>query len=181
VAETLAQQFEPKFWLEDEGYFTDTWSAGEPDKQLRPNQLWALTLPGVPLKPAAKKSALNAIRKELLTPVGLRTLSPRDPAYQARYQGDQPSRDRAYHQGTAWPWLLGLYAEAVVHIEGEESARRELEPVLGRLQTHFRTEACIGQISEVFDGDAPHRCGGAPAQAWSVAELFRAARLLVSP
>lgn len=180
VAETLAQQFESRFWIEDEGYFTDTCSAGGPDKQLRPNQLWALTLPGVPLKPAAKKSALNAIRKELLTPVGLRTLSPRDPAYQARYQGDQPSRDRAYHQGTVWPWLLGLYAEAVVHIEGQASARQELEPVLSALETHFRSEACIGQISEVFDGDAPHRCGGAPAQAWSVAELLRAAKL-VSP
>ncbi len=180
VAETLAQQFEAKFWLDDEGYFTDTCSAEGPDEQLRPNQLWALTLPGVPVKPASKKSALNAIRKELMTPVGLRTLSPRHPAYQARYHGDQTSRDRAYHQGTVWPWLLGLYAEAAVQIEGQASARKELEPVISALEKHFRTEACIGQISEVFDGDAPHHCGGAPAQAWSVAELLRAVKL-VSP
>ncbi|MGB5808959.1 MAG: amylo-alpha-1,6-glucosidase [Polyangiales bacterium] len=169
----LADHFEEKFWLQDEHFLTDTHDGERPDSKLRPNQLWALVLPGIPLSKAHKREALDAIRTRLLTPVGLRTLSPDDPAYRGSYSGGQHERDLAYHQGTVWPWLLGLYADAVRSIDGPEAANAEMVPIFASLSTHLRTEGCIGQIGELFDGDAPHRPGGAPAQAWSVAEILR--------
>ena len=177
TAKKLSDHFEEKFWLQDQGFLTDTHNGHHPDGQLRPNQLWALSLPGVPIDKARKKQALAAVREKLLTPVGVRTLSPDDPSYQPFYRGGQAERDRAYHQGTVWPWLLGLYADAVEAIEGSAAATEELMPVLASLCNHLRTEGCIGQIGEVFDGDAPHRPGGTPAQAWSVSEVLRVARM----
>ncbi|UCH30326.1 MAG: glycogen debranching enzyme family protein, partial [Myxococcales bacterium] len=123
TAKKLSDHFDAKFWLQDEGFLTDTHDGSAPDRQLRPNQLWALALPGVPLHKAHKQRALSAVREKLLTPVGLRTLSPDDPAYRPVYRGGQTERDRAYHQGTVWPWLLGLYADAVAAVEGPEAAR----------------------------------------------------------
>jgi predicted glycogen debranching enzyme len=173
----LSDHFGEKFWLQDQGFLTDTHDGHRPDGKLRPNQLWALTLPGIPLRKEQKQRALAAIREKLLTPVGLRTLSPDDPDYLGLYGGPQANRDRAYHQGTVWPWPLGLYADAVAAVDGAEAAREEMMPVLAALSAHLRTEGCIGQIGEVFDGDAPHRPGGAPAQAWSVSEVLRIAKL----
>ncbi len=173
----LSDHFEEKFWLQDAGFLTDTHDGHQPDGKLRPNQLWALLLPGIPMQKAHKQRALAAVREKLLTPVGLRTLSPDDPAYQPFYRGGQTDRDRAYHQGTVWPWLLGLYADAVTAVEGQEAAREEMMPVLAALSAHLRTEGCIGQVGEVFDGNAPHRPGGAPAQAWSVSEVLRVAKM----
>ena len=177
TAKKLSDHFEEKFWLQDEGFLTDTHNGHHPDRQLRPNQLWALSLPGVPIDKVRKKQALAAVRDKLLTPVGLRTLSPDDPSYQPLYRGGQTERDRAYHQGSVWPWLLGLYADAVEAIHGPEAVTEEMMPVLASLCAHLRTEGCIGQIGEVFDGDAPHRPGGTPAQAWSVAEVLRVAKM----
>ena len=177
TAKKLSDHFEERFWLQDQGFLTDTHDGHHPDGKLRPNQLWALVLPGVPCQKERKQQALAAIRDKLLTPVGLRTLSPDDPGYQPSYRGAQTERDRAYHQGTVWPWLLGLYADAVAAIDGPEAAREEMMPVLAALSAHLRTEGCIGQIGEVFDGDAPHRPGGAPAQAWSVSEVLRVAKM----
>jgi len=177
TSKKLADHFEEKFWLHDQGFLTDTHDGDHPDGKLRPNQLWALSLPGVPIDKAHKKRALSAVREKLLTPVGLRTLSPDDPAYQPVYRGSQRERDLAYHQGTVWPWLLGLYADAVVAVEGRNAATEEMMPALAALSSHLRTEGCIGQIGEVFDGDAPHRPGGAPAQAWSVSEVLRVAMM----
>ncbi len=177
TAKKLSDHFEEKFWLQDQGFLTDTHDGNHPDEQLRPNQLWALSLPGISIDKAHKMRALAAVREKLLTRVGLRTLSPDDPSYQPFYRGGQSERDRAYHQGTVWPWLLGLYADAVEAIEGPQAATEEMIPVLASLSAHLRTEGCIGQISEVFDGDAPHRPGGAPAQAWSVAEVLRVAKM----
>jgi len=177
TAKKLSEHFEEKFWLQDQGFLTDTHDGHNADGQLRPNQLWALALPGVPIDKAHKKRALAAVRDKLLTPVGLRTLSPDDPAYQPFYRGGQLDRDRAYHQGTVWPWLLGLYADAVAATDGPEAAAEEMMPVLAALCAHLRTEGCIGQIGEVFDGDAPHRPGGTPAQAWSVSEVLRVAKM----
>jgi len=179
TAKKLAKHFEEKFWVQDQGFLTDTHDGRNPDRRLRPNQLWALVLPGVPLEKSHKRQALQAVRSKLLTPVGLRTLSPDDPAYRPFYRGGQTDRDLAYHQGTVWPWLLGLYADAVSAIEGRASVNAELFPVLASLCTHFRTEGCIGQIGEVFDGDPPHCPGGAPAQAWSVAEVLRVAKMAI--
>ena len=177
TAKKLSDHFEERFWLQDQGFLSDTHNGHYPDGQLRPNQLWALSLPGIPIQKANKERALAAVREKLLTPVGLRTLSPDDPAYRPFYRGGQTERDRAYHQGTVWPWLLGIYADAVAAIEGADAAREEMMPVLASLSAHLRTEGCIGQIGEVFDGDSPHRPGGAPAQAWSVSEVLRIAKL----
>lgn len=178
TAKKLADHFEEKFWLHDERFLTDTHDGHQPDRKLRPNQLWALTLPGVPLAKDRRRASLEAIRRKLVTPVGLRTLSPDDPDYRGTYAGGQRERDLAYHQGTVWPWLLGLYADAVRSIEGAEAADDELLPILASLYAHFRAEGCVGQISEVFNGDAPHTAGGAPAQAWSVAEVLRVATVV---
>ncbi|TFH32967.1 MAG: hypothetical protein E4H00_00090 [Myxococcales bacterium] len=177
TAKKLSDHFEEKFWLQDQGFLTDTHDGQHPDGQLRANQLWALALPGIPIDKDRKKRALAAVREKLLTPVGLRTLSPDDPAYQPFYRGTQLERDRAYHQGTVWPWLLGIYADAVQAIDGPDAAKEEMMPVLAALCAHLRMEGCIGQIGEVFDGDAPHLPGGAPAQAWSVSEVLRVAKM----
>jgi predicted glycogen debranching enzyme len=173
----LSDHFEEKFWLQDQGFLTDTHDGQHADGQLRPNQLWALALPGIPIDKARKKRALAVVREKLLTPVGLRTLSPDDPAYQPFYRGGQLERDRAYHQGTVWPWLLGIYADAVQAIDGPEAAKEEMMPVLAALCAHLRMEGCIGQIGEVFDGAEPHLPGGTPAQAWSISEVLRVAKM----
>src|SRR5689334_4506019 len=118
-------------------------------------------------------SILGVIERELLTPRGLRTLSPSDPNYIGRYEGGPRSRDGAYHQGTVWPWLIGPYITAFFKTFGREVGRKFAAIWLENFQQHLR-EACLGQISEVFDGDAPHTPRGCVAQAWSAAELLRA-------
>ncbi len=168
------------FWSDDLGYLADVVNAGTRDLSLRPNQLYAIGLPHavVPRDKAAR--ILDAVRRHLLTPVGLRTLAPSDPAYHGRYDGDQLQRDGAYHQGTVWPFLIGVYFDALVRVHGEEGKRAAwewLRAFVGHLE-----EAGLGFVSEVFDGDPPRRPGGAIAQAWSVAEVLRvASRLPVRP
>lgn len=162
-----------RFWQDSLGYFRDTLDDGAGDFKLRPNQLWLLSLDRIAVDPAQAKSALRAIQSELLTPVGLRTLAPRDVDYRGRCEGDQKTRDLAYHQGTVWPWLLGIYGESLIRFEGVTAARSVLRSTLQKLEFHLRQENCLGQISEIFDGDEPHHARGAPAQAWSVMELFR--------
>jgi glycogen debranching enzyme len=118
-------------------------------------------------------SILGVIERELLTPRGLRTLSPSDADYIGRYEGDPGSRDGAYHQGTVWPWLIGPYITAYVKTFGRKAGRKFAAIWLEKFHEHLH-EACLGQVSEIFDGDAPHRPRGCVAQAWSVAELLRA-------
>jgi glycogen debranching enzyme len=112
------------------------------------------------------------VSAELLTPFGLRTLSPFDPAYRACYGGDPIERDGAYHQGTVWPWLLGSYVDAFLRVYGADEAARQVPAMLGLLAAHLRDYG-LGGIAEVFDGEPPHRPNGCPWQAWSVAELLR--------
>src|SRR5689334_22676347 len=120
------------------------------------------------------RAVLEAVGRSLLTPYGLRTLGANEPGYRGQYRGDGFSRDSAYHQGTVWPWLLGPYVDAYFRVFGRgPEARAHCLSLLEPLARHLE-EACLGQVSEVFDGDAPHTPGGAPAQAWSVAELLRA-------
>ncbi len=141
------------------------------DESLRPNQLFALSLP-YPLVIRSKgEQILTCVETHLLTPYGLRTLSPQDPRFQGRYEGGPDQRDAAYHQGTVWPWLMGPYVRACLRVRGRSAheiarCRALLDPLLASLE-----EACLGQISEVYDGNPLHRPGGTPAQAWSVAEL----------
>lgn len=166
------------FWNEDRGFICDGFDGVNLDKALRPNQLWALASPLDLFTPTQAQRTLTRIIEELLTPVGLRTLSPLDSRYQGVYFGDQTTRDRSYHQGTVWPWLLGTFTEATIKHLGSAQTKEILHPVFKTLENHFYNEACIGQISEIFDGNSPHHPRGAPAQAWSSAELLRSLWLL---
>lgn len=141
--------------------------AGRPDEAFRPNQLFAAALPFPVLSGAEAQPMVRRAAAELLTPVGLRTLSPSDPAYRGRYGGDQRQRDGAYHQGTVWPWLLGPFVDAA------RRAAPELAVWPDALRAHLRGEAALGHVSEIFDGDPPHGPRGCFAQAWSVAEWLR--------
>lgn len=184
LAARVASSFRAAFWDADRSLLYDVIDGGggaAASRQIRPNQIFAVSLPSSPLSAAQQAGVVRAVRERLLTPHGLRTLDPADPAYCARYEGVMACRDRAYHNGTAWPWLLGPFAEAVMRSEGFSSpsraeARRLLTPLLVRLDGES-----IGQLPEVFDGDdaadRPQRPGGCIAQAWSVAETLRVWKL----
>jgi predicted glycogen debranching enzyme len=173
LARQAQASFRRRFWYEQGGYLYDVVDGPDgDDRSLRPNQLLAISLtPGLVSKPQAEK-VLNAVRRYLLTPYGLRTLSPDDPSYVAHYRGDREARDGAYHQGTVWPWLLGPYLDAVLAVEGEEPARAELMRLMPALREHL-TDAGLGSISEIFDAEPPHEPKGCISQAWSVAEVLR--------
>jgi predicted glycogen debranching enzyme len=140
------------------------------DHTLRPNQLIAAALPAGPLDAAVAAVVVDAVAP-LLTPLGLRSLDPSNPAYQAQHRGNQAQRDLAYHQGTVWPWLIGPYVEACLR------AGHPVAGLLAGLENHL-AEFGLGSVSETADGGAPHGATGCPFQAWSVAELIRARRLL---
>jgi predicted glycogen debranching enzyme len=172
LAGTAAASFRRKFWNEAAQCLYDVIELpdGGVDASLRPNQLFALSLP-VPLLDGPRAHAvIDACLRELWTPVGLRSLAPSGAQYTGRYAGGPRERDAAYHQGTAWSWLLGPFALAHYRVHGDRSAAIGL---LSGVLPHLR-EACIGQISEIFDGDAPFAAAGCFAQAWSVAETLRA-------
>lgn len=173
LAERVRERFVQVFWNHAMGCLHDVVTDREPDASIRPNQIFAVSLPYPLLATDQSLQVVEVVEWELLTPYGLRTLSPRDPNYRGRYEGDARSRDGAYHQGTVWPWLLGPFLSSYVKVHGgTEEARRRAGHFLDPLRAHL-LEAGVGQISEVFDGDAPHRPGGCFAQAWSVAELLR--------
>ena len=173
LAAKVRESFLRAFWSDSAGYLADVVAAGTRDLSLRPNQLYAIGLPHALLPRDKAVRVLEAVKRHLLTPAGLRTLAPSDPRYQGRYDGDVRTRDAAYHQGTVWPFLMGIYFDASIRLHGEEG-KAEARDWLGAFAPHLK-EAGLGTISEVFDGDPPHRPGGAIAQAWSVAELLRIA------
>ena len=173
LAGRAGESFEPAFWNEAEACLYDVVGAQGPDPSIRPNQIFAVSLPHALLSGDRARRVVDVVEWELLTPYGLRTLSPRDPNYKGRYAGDQRSRDSAYHQGTVWPWLLGPFLTAYFKVHGkDQEIRKRIDRFLDALRAHL-WQAGIGQISEVFDGDAPHQPGGCIAQAWSVAEVLR--------
>jgi len=170
--------FEALFWNDEAACLYDCVLPDAPrDASIRPNQVFAVGLPHAPLAGARAKAVVRMVREKLLTPRGLRTLSPDDPAYKGTYRGGPDQRDAAYHQGTAWPWLLGPYVDAVFAAESRRCARGEAAQVLAGLLDSMH-EAGLGQIGEVFDGDPPHRPGGCIAQAWSVAAAIHVWRRL---
>ncbi|MEM7166651.1 MAG: amylo-alpha-1,6-glucosidase [Planctomycetota bacterium] len=146
------------------------------DAAVRPNQLFAVSGDHPLVAGDLARAVLASVRRELLTPFGLRTLEPTHPDYRGRCEGTQPERDQTYHQGTVWPWLLGPYVDAVVTVEGARAARAEARRIITNFRPHLEL-GCIGHVSEIFDGDAPHTPRGAPAQAWSVSELLRIAKM----
>lgn len=139
------------------------------DVSIRPNQIFAASLTYSPLDDASQRAVVETCARHLLTPYGLRTLAPSDPAYVGRYEGDVAARDGAYHQGTVWPFLLGPYASAHARAFGDRTyARALLDPLLGRLEDY-----ALGTLGEIYDGDAPYMPRGAFAQAWTVGEVLR--------
>jgi glycogen debranching enzyme len=173
LADRAQRRFLEVFWNDAQGCLYDVVTDTGPDRSIRPNQIFAVSLPYSLLTGEKALRVVEVVEWELLTPYGLRTLSPHDPNYRGRYAGDPRSRDGAYHQGTVWPWLLGPFLTAYVKVHGEtEQARQRIDRYLDSMRDHLQ-RAGLGQISEVFDGDAPHHAGGCIAQAWSVAEVLR--------
>ena len=173
-AERARVSFNKRFWFAEGGHLYDVVDVdgGSTNySSCRPNQLFAISLDHPVLDPERWKSVIDVAEKKLLTPVGLRTLSPDDPNYKPIYGGDLRSRDGAYHQGTVWAWLIGPFIDAwlKVHPYDRTAARKFLQ----RFPEHL-SEAGMGTISEVFDAREPHAAGGCIAQAWSIAEVLRA-------
>ena len=173
LAKRASASFGPLFWNSAEECLYDVVNGEERDAAIRPNQILAVSLRYSMLTPAMALRVVSTVERHLLTPFGLRTLSPADPQYRGRYQGDQSSRDGAYHQGTVWPWLMGPFLKAYVEVHGRSpEARAEAGDRLAQLAAFLENEG-VGQLPEIFDGDAPHLPRGCIAQAWSVAELLR--------
>ncbi len=171
-AEQAKKSFSEIFWFAAGDYCYDVIDeSGVPDTSLRPNQLFTISLPFRLLEGEKARIVFQTVRERLYTPFGVRSLAPDDPRYQGRYDGDVFKRDGAYHQGTAWSWLLGPLVESGMKILGE-SFRPEALAIIDRFAIHLN-QNCIGSVSEIFDGDPPHTARGCVAQAWGVAELLR--------
>jgi predicted glycogen debranching enzyme len=172
-----------RFWSAEHGYLYDVLGPdGVGDPSLRPNQLFAFSLPTCAFSPEQGEAVLSIARERLLTPYGPRSLAPGSPGYDGRYGGDSFRRDSVYHQGAVWPWLMGPYADALLNVRGlTPETVAELRQRIAPLLRHLDREALLGSVSEIFDGDPPHGANGAAAQAWSVAELLRIYALTVQP
>jgi predicted glycogen debranching enzyme len=170
AADRVAASF-GRFWNEAAGCLYDVVDgpAGD-DPRIRPNQILAVALPHSPLDARQQRAVVDVCARQLVTSHGLRSLAQSEPAYAGHYGGPPGARDAAYHQGTVWPWLIGPFVEAHLRVHDDPArARSFLDPLLDHLAS-----ACIGSISEIFDGDPPHAPHGCVAQAWSVAAVLRA-------
>ena len=173
-AEQVKESFNAKFWDSANQCLFDVVDGDEPDDHIRPNQVYAVSLPFSLLPEEQEKAVVALVEKELFVGCGLRSLAPDHPDYHGIYCGALAKRDAAYHQGTAWGFLLGGFFSAYMKVNHHSSsaaanAVRMLEPV----RKHLTDSGCIGSISEIFDGDAPHNPRGCYAQAWSVGEVLR--------
>ncbi len=167
----IEKSFAEMFWDEEKETLADYVTYDTKDFTIRPNMVIAAALPYTPVTLDMKMAVLGKAKNELLTPRGLRSLSPRFPEYKGKYWGNHQERDQAYHQGTVWPWLLGPFADAWLGLYGEKG-----KEFIQGYYTGFEavmTEAGVGTVSEIYDGDPPHEARGAISQAWSVAELLR--------
>ena len=175
LAEQARSTFLNRFWRPELGYLADVVDGPNGDElQLRPNQIFALSLPCSLVEGEIAKRVLTTVGRSLLTPYGLRSLASQDPAYRGEYGGDPVQRDSAYHQGPVWTWLMGAYVEAHYRVYQDRTAALALL----RPFVHHLRDACLGSVSEILEGDAPHQPRGAVAQAWGVAEVLRVSRLL---
>ena len=182
MADKVKESFCTLFWNEDAGYLYDCiLPDGSADASFRPNQIFAVSLPFSPLSPQQQQSVVDAVQKNLLTPFGLRTLNPQDSRYKGKYKGPQKQRDEAYHQGTVWPYLIGPFVESYLKVNGfSRKSKKQAVEFVKPLLKHMAENGCLGQLCEIFDGDEPHKPRGCVAQAWSIAELIRAYRLVNS-
>ncbi|KPQ10184.1 MAG: putative glycogen debranching enzyme, archaeal type [Algoriphagus marincola HL-49] len=171
LAEKAKESFLAEFWDEENGYLADYVHDGEKDWSIRPNMVFATSLPYSMLDENQKASVLDLVKSKLLTNRGLRTLAPDDPAYKGYYFGDPISRDNAYHNGTVWVWPLGHFVDAYLKLHGK-SGENFIKKIIQGFDG-VMTQYGVGTVAEIFDGDAPHRPKGAISQAWSVGELLR--------
>lgn len=170
-ASRARESFNRIFWNEERGCLYDCIGPDFKNGSIRPNQLFAISLPFALITGERASRVLEVVEKHLYTPVGLRSLSRDHVEYRAYYVGDQHSRDGAYHQGTVWSWLLGPYIDALVKVKraaGIQQAKKVIQKIVPHL-----SQAGIGTISEIFDAEAPHEPKGCIGQAWSVAEILR--------
>ena len=178
-AARIQATFNTRFWNAGSGCLFDVvdGEAGD-DPACRPNQIFSMSLRYPVLDPRYWDAVLDTVRRELLTPVGLRSLSPAHPDYKRQYFGDLRTRDAAYHQGTVWSWLIGHFIDAWLarYPDGAEDARRFVTPAMAHLD-----QGCVGSVSEVFDAEAPYAPRGCIAQAWGVAEWLRAWERTATP
>ncbi|MGN0315988.1 MAG: type I pullulanase [Fusicatenibacter sp.] len=172
LAERVQKSFLENFWMEDQGWLRDVKNGTAEEEQFRCNQIFALALPyTIPTKEQGRR-ILASVKEELYTTAGLRSLSPKDPAFHPFYGGSQPERDRAYHQGTVWGFPLGAYYRAVLkYAKNVEEGKREVRRGLDRLES-WLYEGCLFHLAEIYDGENPVCSRGCYAQAWSVGELL---------
>lgn len=180
MAEKVRISFCETFWNPQAGYLNDCiLPDGTVDSSLRPNQIYAAAMPFSPLTAKMAKSVVETVGEKLLTPFGLRTLNQEDPRYCPIYIGEQMNRDRAYHQGTVWPHLIGPFIEAWLRTNSfSKDSRAKAKTFIAPLLDHLTNDACIGSVSEIFDAEHPHKSRGCFAQAWGVAEVLRSYKMI---
>jgi predicted glycogen debranching enzyme len=178
LAAKVNENFTKAFWISPFRGLADVVRGSGPydrDNSIRPNQIYAASLPNSPLSAEQQSAVVEVVRRELLTPNGLRTLAKSDPKYRNRYTGPQFVRDQAYHNGMVWPWLIGGFLDAYLRVHGDSDesvaqARRWLSPLIDAMD-----DGCIGHIAEIYEAEEPYRSVGCCAQAWSIAEVMRVA------
>ncbi|MEJ7625062.1 MAG: amylo-alpha-1,6-glucosidase [Pyrinomonadaceae bacterium] len=170
MADIARESFNGQFWNGSANCLFDVVNSNSRDASIRPNQIFAVSLKHSMLSPVRALAVVEKVESELLTPYGLRSLSRADPRYVGTYVGSPQERDASYHQGPVWAWLVGPFVEAYRRVHPDDAST---ERFTTKLREHL-SEAMLGQICEIFDGDAPHAPRGCAAQAWSVGELLRA-------
>ncbi len=174
ITEKLKKNFVAKFWCKETDCLLDVYRDDFADASVRPNQIFAVSLPFTMLDKKKQKKVVEKVTKDLVTPYGLRTLSPTDKRFKPYYAGDQDTRDAAYHQGTVWPWLIGHYGDAYLKVakspkEGSAFLEEKFTPLL----KDFNKDFGIAAIPEIYNGNPPHKANGCISQAWSMAEVLR--------
>jgi glycogen debranching enzyme len=172
-ARLVLESFNRTFWNEEGGYLYDYVDGDYKNPDIRPNQIYAISLPFPLLTKFREAKVFQVVENNLLTSCGLRSLNPSHKDYKPFYRGNIWSRNAAYHQGTVWSFLLGPYIDALIRVRGEEG-KPKAQGLMNIFLTHLN-EACVGSISEIFDGEAPHTARGCIAQAWGVGEILRVA------
>jgi predicted glycogen debranching enzyme len=178
-ADRVRDSFRAHFWNPQRGCLYDVLTPEGPVAKLRPNQIFAVSLASGLLERDQQQAVVRVVQRELLTPVGLRTLERSDPDYKPHYQGSPAERDGAYHQGTVWPWLMGPFVDAYLGAFGKTAANLAYcRDLVVKLETEAARSGCLGSIAEIYDAEIydaeePRYTRGCPAQAWSVAEIAR--------
>lgn len=176
VPDLIGESFVDVFWDNERGYLADCWYQGTQDWTIRPNMVIASALPYSPLGKEMKKSVLSLAKRELLTPRGLRTLSPGHPLYQGVYQGNETERENAMHQGTVFPWLIGFFIEGYLQLH-KKGGLSFVKSIMDGFEDEM-SQHCIGTISELYNGNPPHKGKGAISQAWNIGEILRAFQII---